>query len=86
MPQGAGVKCEECERGQQGHCMFFLTPEERNLMSTNLFVTQAANSLSTFLPFRLAAILMYSFTDFRALYNRAIADWGHSQVLHALSH
>jgi hypothetical protein len=55
-------------------------------MSTNLFVTQAANSFSTFLPFRLAAILTYSFTDFRALYNRAIADWGHSQVLRALSH
>jgi len=55
-------------------------------MSTNLFVTQAANSLSTFLPFRLATILTYSFTDFRALYNHAITDWGHSQVLRTLSH
>jgi len=55
-PQGAGVKCEECERGRQGHCTFFLTPEECNLMSTNLFVTQAANSLSTSLIFRLAVV------------------------------
>jgi len=55
-------------------------------VSMNLFVTQAANSLSMFLPFRLSAILTYSFTDFRALYNRTIADWGHSQVLRALSH